>query len=278
MSDDYKMNHWVRSLEQAGLMDEVEGAWYLPGEPKDGSTIRVEERRGEPEGPKNEKTPYARLIESGGSSATVRSSISAKIAADAAELQNDESPVHVGNPAPTKAPPTPLGGVVEELTLAEQTWFTDEDDPDESPRHSPPKPRKRNDSGLEILAEELDDNGLVVEMQELYDMGNYSGALKLAEHILRTEPEDTVAKRIRDNSKETLLHMYEAKFGSFERTPRLAIDTHEVIWHKLDPPTGFVLSRIDGTVTFEDIIDICGLGRYETCRILNHLLQEGIIK
>lgn len=260
------MSHWIRSLQQAGLMGEVEGAWYLPDEPRNGSTIRVEERRGSPEGPKNEKTSYARLIESGGSGDTVRSSISAKIAGETAKARPDDGPI---NPAPTKAPPTPSQDALDELTLAEQTWFTDEEDPDESPRPAPPKVKTKEEDTLEVL---------VGEMQELYDMGNYSGALKLAEHILRTEPEDTVAQRVRDNSKETLLQMYEAKFGSFERTPRLAIDTHEVIWRKLDPSTGFVLSRIDGTVTFEDIIDICGLGRFETCRLLNHLLQEGIIK
>jgi hypothetical protein len=38
-----------------------------------------------------------------------------------------------------------------------------------------------------------------------------------------------------------------------------------------------VLSRIDGFSTFEDVIDISGLPRFDTCRILDKLLQDGII-
>jgi hypothetical protein len=37
------------------------------------------------------------------------------------------------------------------------------------------------------------------------------------------------------------------------------------------------LSRIDGMSSFEDIIDISGLPRFETCKILSRLLQDGII-
>ena len=39
-----------------------------------------------------------------------------------------------------------------------------------------------------------------------------------------------------------------------------------------------VLSRIDGMTSFEDIVDISGLPRFDTCRILNQLLQDGIIR
>ncbi len=117
-----------------------------------------------------------------------------------------------------------------------------------------------------------------VEMKERFEMGDYSGALDIAEMLLDHDPEDPQGKSYLNKCREILLEMYESRIGSFERVPQLAIEEQEVIWRKLDPQDSFVLSRIDGLMTFGDILDISGLPRFETCRILDQLLQNGIIK
>jgi len=116
------------------------------------------------------------------------------------------------------------------------------------------------------------------QMTERYELGDYSGALQLAEQLLRDDPDDVEAVDCAGSCKEVLIRMYEARIGSFDRMPQVAISAHELIWRDLDPAAGFVLSRIDGYSSFEDVIDISGMGRFETCRILSQLLQEGIIK
>lgn len=113
---------------------------------------------------------------------------------------------------------------------------------------------------------------------ERYELGDYSGALEIAEQLLQQDPDDVEAADYAESCKEVLTQMYEARIGSFERVPQVAVSEHELIWRDLDPAAGFVLSRIDGFSTFEDIIDISGMPRFETCRILDQLLQEGIIK
>jgi len=115
-------------------------------------------------------------------------------------------------------------------------------------------------------------------MAERYELGDYSGALELAEGLLRDDPDDVEAADFAESCKEVLTQMYEARIGSFDRVPQVAVSEHELIWRDLDPAAGFVLSRIDGFSTYEDIIDISGMPRFETCRILGQLLQEGIIK
>ncbi len=72
--------------------------------------------------------------------------------------------------------------------------------------------------------------------------------------------------------------MYESKIGDFSRIPRLTMNNHELIWRNLDASAGFIVSRVDGMSSFDDIIDISGLPRFETCRILSSLLQDGIIE
>ncbi|MBW2277797.1 MAG: hypothetical protein JRF63_09915 [Deltaproteobacteria bacterium] len=116
------------------------------------------------------------------------------------------------------------------------------------------------------------------QMSESYELGDYTGSLALAEELLREDPDDVEAADYAESCKEVLAQMYEARIGSFDRVPQVAVSEHELIWRDLDPAAGFVLSRIDGFSTFEDIIDISGMPRFETCRILGQLLQEGIIK
>jgi hypothetical protein len=116
------------------------------------------------------------------------------------------------------------------------------------------------------------------EMKERFDLGDYSGALEIAEQVLEAEPASKEAAQCRQSCQDTLMQMYESRIGSFENVPKLAISTGEIIWRNLNPATGFVLSRIDGLLTFEDIIDISSLSRFETCLILSNLLQEGIIE
>jgi hypothetical protein len=116
------------------------------------------------------------------------------------------------------------------------------------------------------------------QIGERYELGDYSGALDIAERLLREDPDDVEASDYAESCKEVLTQMYEARIGSFDRVPQVAVSEHELIWRDLDPAAGFVLSRIDGFSSFEDIIDISGMPRFETCRILDQLLQEGIIK
>lgn len=118
------------------------------------------------------------------------------------------------------------------------------------------------------------------QMRERYDLGDYSGALESAEDILAADSDDPdpEAAEIRGACRDTLVQMYEARIGGFDRVPMLAIGMDEVLWRNLDPSSGFIISRVDGILTYDDIIDVSGLPRFETCRILARLIADGIIK
>jgi len=53
---------------------------------------------------------------------------------------------------------------------------------------------------------------------------------------------------------------------------------HEIAGESLDHRTGFLLSRIDGMLTFEDILDVAGMPRLEAYQILSTLLRKGVIE
>jgi hypothetical protein len=115
-------------------------------------------------------------------------------------------------------------------------------------------------------------------MVERAEMGDHSGALEIADQILEGNPEDSDASFMRLKCRKTLMQMYESRIGSFRRIPKRIVTQEEIIWRNLDPVAGFIAASVDGTISFEDIIDISTLTRFEACRVLNQLLQDGIIQ
>ena len=112
---------------------------------------------------------------------------------------------------------------------------------------------------------------------ELLALDDFSGALELAAKVLAREPKHAGARAVRDTCEQNLLQMYESRLGATTRCPRVLLGPDEVIWLNLDPRAGFVLAQIDGSVSFEDLYAICGLSHLDTARILNQLLEAGVI-
>jgi len=59
--------------------------------------------------------------------------------------------------------------------------------------------------------------------------------------------------------------------------PRLAVSPSQLTKLPLHHQAGFLLSIVDGESTVDDLIDISGLTRLDTLRILYELVQQGII-
>jgi hypothetical protein len=114
-------------------------------------------------------------------------------------------------------------------------------------------------------------------MVDRLSLGNFSGALELAELILRKDPANEEASRIAEESREKLLHMYTARIGSLERVPQVAIPAEQLRWLSLDHRAGFVLSLIDGFSNVEMILDISGMTHFDALRILCELQEQKII-
>jgi hypothetical protein len=55
------------------------------------------------------------------------------------------------------------------------------------------------------------------------------------------------------------------------------ISGEEVIWLNLNHRAGFILSQIDGAVTYEDLIALSGMPRLDTVRILADLITNNVI-
>lgn len=119
---------------------------------------------------------------------------------------------------------------------------------------------------------------LVSEMEELYALDDLSGALRAAELILGTTPDNEQAQRCAQNCRDRLLRLYTSKIGRLDRVVLMALGDSQLRWLGLDHRSGFLLSRIDGLSTVEELLDVCGMPRLEALKTLSELLERGAIR
>ena len=113
--------------------------------------------------------------------------------------------------------------------------------------------------------------------REMFSLGDFTGTLDLVQRILQQDSEHAEAQKMAQQCQDTLLQMYESKINNFSAIPRVMIPPDDVIWLNLHHRAGFLLSQIDGTVSYDDILSLSGMSRFETCKILVGLLEQGVV-
>jgi len=119
---------------------------------------------------------------------------------------------------------------------------------------------------------------LVGEMEELYALDDLTGALRFAELILGREPDNTQARQCAQNCRQRLIQLYASKIGDLNVVPVQALSENQMRWLGLDHRSGFLLSRVDGLSTIEEVLDVCGMPRLEALKTLVDLLERGAIR
>lgn len=117
----------------------------------------------------------------------------------------------------------------------------------------------------------------LAELRERYALGDFSGALAIAEGILSSDPNDVDAQRYAESCRDVLRQMYAARLGPLDQVPVVAIPSEQLRWLTLDHRSGFLLSHVDGVSTLEEILDVSGMNPLEAMRIIYDLLQQKVI-
>ncbi|HEX2872442.1 MAG TPA: hypothetical protein VHP33_14335 [Polyangiaceae bacterium] len=117
----------------------------------------------------------------------------------------------------------------------------------------------------------------ITEMKDRYAMGDFTGALVVAEGLLEVNPDDLDAQRYAQSCRDVLTQMYTARLGALTQRVRVAVPGDQIRWLSLDHRAGFVLSLIDGSSTVEELLDISGMNRLDALRILYTLFDQRVI-
>ncbi len=116
------------------------------------------------------------------------------------------------------------------------------------------------------------------EMKDRYAMGDFTGALVVAESLLDANPEDEQAARYAESCRDVLTQMYSARLGPSDQKVVVAVPPDQIRWLSLDHRAGFLLSMIDGTCSIDEILDVSGMARLEAMRILFMLYEQQVIR
>lgn len=119
---------------------------------------------------------------------------------------------------------------------------------------------------------------LTAEMAERYALDDFTGALRIAELVLGRETEHPDARRIAGESRRRLEHLYTSRLGGLGRVPSVAIPDSDLRWLGLDHRAGFLLSRVDGQNSIDELVDISGMPKLEALKTLVELLEVGAIR
>lgn len=112
--------------------------------------------------------------------------------------------------------------------------------------------------------------------QRAFEEGRLEQALTFVdEHLAHGSDAEGEAFRVKiiDEQERAQLRI----LGSLTKTPQLRVGLAELAQMNLDHRFGFVMSQIDGMMTFEDILDISHMPRIETVSLLVMMVEKGII-
>lgn len=119
---------------------------------------------------------------------------------------------------------------------------------------------------------------LSAEMAERYALGDFTGSLSIAELLLGREADHSEALGYAKSCRERLEQLYSSRLGSLDRRVEVTVPDADIRWLGLDHRAGFLLSRIDGTHSLEEIIDVSGMPRLEALKTLAELLGAAAIR
>ena len=108
--------------------------------------------------------------------------------------------------------------------------------------------------------------------------GDLERAVAAVDLALSEEPSAALAQKLIHRNRDTIMNVFQTYLGDLERTPQLAKPLHELANAPISSRAAFLLSRIDGSISIDEILDVCGMPRLEAYRYLCQLFLRGILR
>jgi hypothetical protein len=158
----------------------------------------------------------------------------------------------------------------------------DEDSDDQRPTVVPPYDVETfahdSESGLRAVAPAASEESVVEDVRGLVEAGEIEEALACANTALAMAPMHVALRALQLHCTDALETEYLGRLGGSTAVLVTAVPTSELKAHTFDTVTGFLLAQLDGVMSVEDLIDICGLPRLTVLRALCELRQRAIVQ
>lgn len=140
-------------------------------------------------------------------------------------------------------------------------------------RHVPAPPGESRDDCTRRRITALFEHA--IEWNKAGELDRAVAAIDLA---LSEDPNSALAQKLIQRNRETIMNVFQAFLGDLNRTPILARPLHELAEAPISPRAAFLLSRVDGLLTIDEILDVSGMPRIEAYRYLCQLFLRGILR
>jgi len=108
--------------------------------------------------------------------------------------------------------------------------------------------------------------------------GRYPNAVVAVDLALDENPESALAQKLIHSNRDLLFEIFGNYLGDMRAVPRLAMPMSAIPLSDLDHRAAFLLSRVDGVLSLEDVLDVAGMARLEAFRHLSRLMLRGILE
>jgi len=103
-------------------------------------------------------------------------------------------------------------------------------------------------------------------------------AVAAVDLALSEDPNSALAQKLIHRNREAIMNAFQGFLGDLQRAPALARPLHELGSAPISPRAAFLLSRVDGTLSLDEILDVSGMPRLEAYRYLCQLFLRGILR
>jgi len=110
------------------------------------------------------------------------------------------------------------------------------------------------------------------------DDGEVDRAVAAVDLAMSEDPNSVFAQKLLTRNRDTIMAIFQSFIGDSQRQPHLTKPLHELQNAPISPRAAFLLSRIDGTLTIDELLDVSGMPRMEAYRYLCQLLLRGILR
>jgi len=108
--------------------------------------------------------------------------------------------------------------------------------------------------------------------------GELDKAVAAIDLALAEDPNTPLGQKLIHRHRDQMLNVFQAFVGDLSRQPVLARPLHELASAPISPRAAFLLSRIDGSLTLDELLDVSGMPRLEAYRYLCQLFLRGILR
>ena len=119
---------------------------------------------------------------------------------------------------------------------------------------------------------------LIMRAGEWNASGELDKAVTAVDLALSEDPTSALAQKLLHRNRDAIMAVFQTYLGDLERQPQLAKPLHELAQTPIGSRAAFLLSRIDGMLSIDEILDVSGMPRLEAYRHLCQLFLRGILR